>query len=272
MQKTHFHATRIAALIIACVSLLSVLQPASAQTTAQVRFSPAEAQVPLNGTAQVAVEVVDVQALYGVDISFNFDPAVIEVVGATPDAKPEVALGTFMDAGFVVMNKVDNAAGTVRFVMTQLNPSKPKDGTGVILVLNVRGKKEGATSSFKFTKVDMARRDGTVFSGTLLPGQAKVVPASQALPAASPIPTQGAGTAMPAATAATTAATQAAPATAAPVATQAPAPIATQPQDGSTNTTTQTLMVLGGCGLGVILLIVVIAVAFILLRRNKPRK
>lgn len=270
-MPNHSRSTRVAALIIACISLLSMLQPASAQTTAQVRFSPAEVQVPLNGTAQVAVEVVDVQGLYGVDISFTFDPAVIEVVGATPDAKPEVALGTFMDAGFVVMNKVDNITGTVRFVMTQLNPSKPKDGTGVILVLNVRGKKEGATTAFKFTKVDMARRDGTVFSGTLVPGQAKVVPASQALPAASPIPTQGAGTAMPAATAA---ATQAAPATAAPVATQAPAPTALPPtaDGGQLSTNAQTLLTLGACGFGIILLILAIALVVVLFKRSGKTK
>jgi Cohesin domain len=182
------------------VSLLSGAPLVHAQGTPppQIRIIPGVAQIPVGASREVAVEVIDVQALYGIDISINFDPNVVEVVDADPDKEGvQVTLSTLLDPGFVVLNRVDNAAGTVRFAMTQLNPSQPKNGTGLLIVVNLRGKVSGASTSLTLTRVDLAQRDGKVFTGALVSGQAQVVAASSG-PTPTPFPKQGAGTPMPA--------------------------------------------------------------------------
>jgi hypothetical protein len=231
--------SRAPALLIAFIQLICMLRPACAQADTRVRFSPAELQVPLNGTAQVAVEVTDVQGLYGVDIAFTFDPAVVDVVGATPKAKPGATPGKFLDEGFVALNKVDNTAGTGRFVMTQLNPSKPKNGTGVLLVLTLRGKREGATSPLALTRADMAHSDGTVFSGIPVPGRVNVAPNAQATPTTAPV------------------ATRATPAL---------------PQNGSSNTDAQASVPLPEYGLGIVLAAAFITASLVVVRRRTWRQ
>ena len=109
---------------------------------------------------EVPVEVRDVQDLYGVDLEIRFDPAILAVEDANPD-QPGVqpALGTFLDAGLTLFNEVDNDEGLVRFVMTQVNPSEPKSGDGVLLVLYFVGLQEGV-SDLTVEFVELAARTG----------------------------------------------------------------------------------------------------------------
>jgi hypothetical protein len=270
MHNTSTLPARAIALFVTLISLLGFPHAVSAQTTPLVRITPQDAQVPLGEIAQIAVEIVDVQALYGMDIQLRFDPAVLEVVGATPEAQAQVAQGNFMDAGFVVINKVDNEAGTVRYVMTQLNPSTPKDGTGVLIVMNVRGKKDGATTAITLDKVDMARRDGTTFGGTLVSGQARVLPASQLIPAATRIPTQGVGTQMPTPDPTSTAVPTTAPAaTQPPAPTSAPATPAPPAESGPLDSSAQTAPLGGAAALGLVLAAGILIVFFVLLRKGR---
>ena len=75
-------------------------------------------------------------SLYAVDIEIRFDPAVLQVEDASPNQDGiQVGLGTFLDAGLILYNQVDNDQGLIRFAMTQMNPSEPKSGEGVLLVL-----------------------------------------------------------------------------------------------------------------------------------------
>jgi hypothetical protein len=205
MSSIHYRTYRLVALLLTLINPLFLSTPVHAQAGPQIRITPAELQIPAGKVAQAAVEVDGVEALYGVDIELKFDPNVVEVVGAaagTEQTPVKAAPGTFLDAGFVAINQVDNTAGKVRYVMTQVNPSKPKSGSGILIVLNLRGKTEGLTTPLTLTRGDMAHSDGKVFSGALTPGQVKVVSAAQALPAATPFPTQAGGLAMPNATAA----------------------------------------------------------------------
>ena len=166
-----------------------------------VRLAPATVEVPLGRTADVAVEVVDVQDLYGVDLALTFNPNVVEVVDADPgQAGVQMALGTFLDSGFVVLNAADNVTGTVRFAMTQLNPSLPKSGTGALMVIRLRGKQVSGGTPLTLTSAQLARRDGTGLSTNLISGQVSVVAAAGSAPTGTPIPTQGPGTLMPTST------------------------------------------------------------------------
>jgi hypothetical protein len=179
------------------VALTLMPLPGQAQTPAPaaVRMAPASAQVAAGETVDVAVEVVDVQNLYGFDVTVTFDPQVVEVVDADPNlAGVQVAQGLFLDPGFAVINAADNAAGSAHFVMTQLNPSEPKSGTGSLIVVKLRGKVAGASSTLTLANPQLARRDGFMIPATATAGQITVISAGG--PTSTPMPTQGAGTPM----------------------------------------------------------------------------
>ena len=181
---THKHLVCLIC-ILSCVMALGGVWPAYAQGAqpVQVRVAPAAAQVYVGQTVDVAVEVVDVEALYGADVALTFDPNVVEVVDADLSQDGvQVALGAFLDSGFLVLNRADNTAGTVRFAMTQLNPSLPKSGTGALISIKLRGQ-VGGRSPLTLTAVELARRDGTTISSTLVSGAVDVTQA-----AASPNP------------------------------------------------------------------------------------
>jgi len=158
-----------------------------------VRFTPATVQVIVGQTVDVTVEVADVQGLYGYDLSLTFDPAAVQVVDADPSLDGvQVSRGTLLDSGFIAINTADNAAGTVRFVMTQLNPSEAKNGTGALVIVRLRGKLAGTHSPLTVTNAQLARRDGTPISLTLTAGAVQVIQAAPANPppTATPTPTQ----------------------------------------------------------------------------------
>jgi hypothetical protein len=200
---THSTLSRFLWLFSLMLGLLLAPKFVQAQATSAVtvRLSPAVAEVPLGQTVDVAVEVVAVQDLYGFDITAKFDPTAIEVVDADPNQTGiQVALGTFPDSGFAILNTANNLTGTLRFAMTQLNPSEPKSGTGALIVIHLRGKQVSDSTPFTLTNVELAKRDGTGLATNLVSGEISVVSSAGSPPVSTPIPTQGAGTPMPTAT------------------------------------------------------------------------
>jgi len=109
---------------------------------------------------EVPVEIRDVTDLYAVDLAIRFDPEVIQIEDANPNLDGvQPALGTFLDAGLTLFNEVDNDEGLVRFVMSQVNPSEPKSGEGVLIVLYVVGVEEGE-SNLEVTTLELSDRFG----------------------------------------------------------------------------------------------------------------
>ncbi len=200
---THPSVSRFSWWLSLLLSLLLTPSFVQAQATqaVTVRVTPLTVEVPLGQTIDVAVEVGAVQDLYGFDLALKFDPNVVEVVDADPtEAGVQTALGVFLDSGFVVLNAADNLTGTLRFVMTQLNPSEPKSGTGALIVIRLRGKQVSDGRPLTLTGAQLARRDGTTLPTNLVSGVINVIGSGGSAPVSTPIPTQGAGTPMPAAT------------------------------------------------------------------------
>ncbi len=131
------------------------------QAAVLVRVSPETLQIPQNQITAIAVEVVDIQELFGMEIEMTFDPAVLEVQDADPElAGVQISLGDFLDPGFVIVNQVDNETGVLRLAMTQLYPSTPKSGTGNLIVVSFRGKQIGAQSELNLVSVKLASNTG----------------------------------------------------------------------------------------------------------------
>lgn len=161
--------------------------PAAAAGPA-VAMSPAPLQVPLGQVAPLAVRVADVQGLYGFEMQLKFDPAVIEIEDADPQTLGVQMLpGDLLSVDLLVRNSVDNAAGTAEYVLSQLNPSEAKDGTGTLLTLYVKGLAAGQSSSVEIVGAQFANRDGEAIAVTLTNGQVRVGDAA-APAAASPTP------------------------------------------------------------------------------------
>jgi hypothetical protein len=151
---------RIYTFLLIVLLLLSFSSLASAQNTPAdvgVFESP---QVAPGAVVQVPVSVRNVTGLYGMDVSRVFDPAVVQVEDSNPSSSGiQVGLGTFLDPGLLLYNQVDNQAGTIRFAMSQVNPSEAKSGQGILLVVTFSGVKEGQ-SPLDFTSIMLGNRDG----------------------------------------------------------------------------------------------------------------
>ncbi len=157
-----------------------------------------EYEVQPGATVEVPVEIRDVANLYAVDVEIRFDPAVVQVQDANPDAEGvQPALGMFLDAGLTLFNTVDNEAGIVRFVMTQVNPSEAKSGSGIVLVLYIQGVSEGV-SDLEVSTFDLSTRGGEAIPVEPVSGTITVSgDAAEAVSAAIPVQDQGQMVAIP---------------------------------------------------------------------------
>lgn len=177
------------------IALLSVIillggqfSPASAQTSAQVGVFQAY-EIQPGARVEIPIEIRNVQDLYAVDLEIHFDPRILTFEDADPQLDGiQPALGTFLDAGMVLYNTVDPEAGIIRFVMTQVNPSEPKSGSGVLIVLYAVGAAEGE-STLEVVRADLSTREGVAIPSELVENSVKVA-ASAAEIQATPIPVQ----------------------------------------------------------------------------------
>lgn len=177
------------------IALLSVIiflggqfSPASAQTTAQVGVFQAY-EIQPGARVEIPIEIRNVQDLYAVDLEIHYDPRILTFEDANPQMDGiQPALGTFLDAGMVLYNTVDPEAGIIRFVMTQVNPSEPKSGSGVLIVLYAVGAAEGE-STLEVVRADLSTREGVAIPSELVENSVKVA-ASAAEIQATPIPVQ----------------------------------------------------------------------------------
>lgn len=126
--------------------LCGSVSPATAQAGAEVGlFEPIEVQP--DTAFEVPISVRNVEELYAIDVEIQFDPAIVQVEDAAANLDGvQVGLGIFLDAGLILYNTVDNTEGVIRFAMTQVNPSEPKSGEGVVLVLYLVSQAEGDTT------------------------------------------------------------------------------------------------------------------------------
>ncbi len=163
--------------IVSCLLVFlaaGLVSPASGQAGgAQVGVFQTYAVKP--GTRlEIPLEIKNVENCYAVDLELRYDPQILSVEDADPlrdGVQP--ALGTFLDAGMVLYNTVDAENGIIRFVMSQINPSEPKSGSGVLLVLYVSGLKEGE-SALELTKADLATREGQLIPAELVSGSVQI--------------------------------------------------------------------------------------------------
>jgi hypothetical protein len=94
---------------------------------AQVGLDPSTVHLDVGATQVVSVTITGVTDLYGFEFDLSFDPAVIAVQA--------VEVGDFLNPDFVVARTFDNTAGLVKVAITQLSPSTPKTGDGLLATI-----------------------------------------------------------------------------------------------------------------------------------------
>ncbi|HOV31623.1 MAG TPA: cohesin domain-containing protein [Anaerolineaceae bacterium] len=187
-MKQGFALKRWIGLLFVVVMALVLGSPVQAQANPQVGVFQAYEIQPA-ARIEIPIEIRNVQDLYAVDLELHYDPTILTIEDADPQTNGiQPALGTFLDAGMVLYNTVDAQNGIIRFVMTQVNPSEPKSGSGVLIVLYAVGKAEGE-SPLDVVRADLSTREGVAIPSELV-GNTVTVSAAAPQSNATPIPVQ----------------------------------------------------------------------------------
>jgi hypothetical protein len=150
-------------LIVIIVSIFfTSFKSVSAQSgDAVFRTDPPTLQIGQGQVETIKIILENAQGIYGIDYQATFDPDVVEIVDADPDREGvQMIPGDFIKPDFVVLNTADNKAGTLQYVAAQVNPTPPATGTGVVLLIQFRGKALGGKSDLTITSVQIADQRG----------------------------------------------------------------------------------------------------------------
>ncbi len=82
----------------------------------------------------------------------------------------QVENGSFLKPDFIVINTADNAQGTIRYAMTQLNPTVPASGSGVLFVVHLKARSAQGAAPVKFVRKDLAERNGGTIPSSAIDG------------------------------------------------------------------------------------------------------
>lgn len=113
---------------------------ARAADSVWVRVLPASGSYAVGDEIQVEVWIEDVVDLYGADVRLSFDAAHLQVLDANPVQAGVQILprDDLLSPDFVLLNQADNMAGTVWYAATQVNPTPPASGSGVVCAFAFR--------------------------------------------------------------------------------------------------------------------------------------
>lgn len=141
-----------------CISMLPV-GAVLGQSSARIGVFEPLTLAP-DAIVEIPIRVENITDLYAIDFEMRFDPAILQAQDADPaSAGIQMGFGEFLEPGLLLFNTVDNDQGIVRFVMTQVNPTEPKSGSGILFVLYMKGVKEGDVS-LTITNLQTADRQG----------------------------------------------------------------------------------------------------------------
>jgi hypothetical protein len=125
-----------------------------------LRVLPAAVNLKLHAPVTVEVYVENVVDLYGADIQLQFPPALFQVRDANPSV-PGVQITARSDLlvpRFIVSNEADNQAGIISYVVTQMAPQAPAQGSGALFSF-VADTIQPGVGAFAIQQQTLATRD-----------------------------------------------------------------------------------------------------------------
>ena len=177
----------------------AVSPAAASQAGTVVRVAPISGQIGVGSTTTIEIRVDNVSGLAAADVELRFNPSVLQVQDADPNREGiQIQPGNFPAPDFVAMNTADNAAGIIRYALTQLPPHAPVNGSGLMASVAFRGVNAGQ-ADVVFNVVNLANaqgqpipstaQGGTIVVGTGPPPTPPVWPTPTLLPPVWPTPT-----------------------------------------------------------------------------------
>lgn len=145
------------------ISLLALPQLAPVGQMAPADVAPEQDSYAIapGGATAIMIRLENATNVYGVDVRASFDPALVEVVDADATADGiQVEPGRFPHPDFVAVNRVYSQAGTIRYVLTQVNPTPPANGGGVLFTVRLRGLGVAGIGELRIDQVEMSDRNG----------------------------------------------------------------------------------------------------------------
>jgi hypothetical protein len=186
---------RLFGFIVALLLLLPTLSVlAQGSNSPELSIFPEDLEINPGEDAEISIKISGADEINAFDISMNYDPDVIEILDSDDQTDgTQIGIGSFLEPDFVLINKVDPAAGTIRVVMTQINPSQPQSGDGTILVITFTATNPDQETVFEISngilakgtgeEIDTEPTSGTIRvagSGTVYPTHTPTTPAPTA--------------------------------------------------------------------------------------------
>ena len=147
-SKRWWRALSVVLLLVTSAALPGSIR---AQTSAVLRIYPASSILSPTQTFNVEVWVEGVEDLYGYTVQISFPAALLQL--------NSISNGTFLDSGLIIGPVIDNVAGTALLTNTQVNPSTPKDGTGLLLRLDFFVRQNLGEGEIRFLQSDLVEFD-----------------------------------------------------------------------------------------------------------------
>lgn len=155
--------------------MLSGFASSAAQPQTVVKIVPQTLKLRVGERAIVDLQIEQVAELFGAEVHLSFDPEVLEVIDADPaEDGIQIEPGTMPAPDFVVQNAADNQMGTVDYALTQLKPSEPRSGNGLLARVTFRGKR-AASSQILLDQFVLADIEGTAIEATPQHAQVRVM-------------------------------------------------------------------------------------------------
>jgi len=126
------------------------------QTNASISIVPSTQQIAVGATTVIEIRVANVADLAAADIELRFNPGILQVQDADPSREGiQIQPGNFPAPDFVARNTADNSTGIVGYALTQLPPTAPVNGEGLVFSVTFQGVTDG-TANLTFENVQLA--------------------------------------------------------------------------------------------------------------------
>lgn len=167
MNEFYFRFRRIQAILMVATILTIVFIATFAATlgesqSTKIAVSPDIVDLALAETVTMTIRVEGVENLYGLELNIRYDPTIVRVDSIRP--------GTFLNADFVVEQKINNDTGRSSLAYTQIG-HPARSGSGDIAELVLRKTDCLGQSPLQLANVILSDENGNAIPHTLSSGQ-----------------------------------------------------------------------------------------------------
>lgn len=158
---------RVLLIVAVLVLTASGVFTALAAAAATLSVSPSVVSAGVGTNTSVQLEIASLENVQGADVRFSFDPSVIQVVDADGVAAGvQVSPGDCPAPDFVILNTVDNTAGTGRYAAVEFITNCTAGDVFSITISCIAG----GSSPITITEAEVSDPNGVLIENTVFDG------------------------------------------------------------------------------------------------------